>query len=486
VEQYRNNPKPTPVVAEEMNVSYILEGSGHRDGNNVRLIVQLLDGQKDQHLWSKSYDADIAEIFTLQSEIAQLVASEIEAIITPEEKELIEKIPTANLTAYDLYQRGREEHERYWLDSDNKMALERAEDLYYKALDYDSSFALAYTGLAWVYWNKHYWEEFLTENFLDSVLILADIALSFDDQLADAHVIRGNYFSQHHNKEQALIEYDKAIEFNPNEWMAYFGKGSVYETDILVKAIDNTHKAILLHRGSFLPMLLRSNGFNYAWAGFKEKAFACESEALALDGDSAWHYGRLASYEDVFGNFEEAIKYAEKSLAIDSTNWWMIYLIGLNYCYLDRNEEYLEYLKKFEKRSNTLEKSDFFYPFRIGHAYWVNGFKKEAEIYFNRGLELYNEALKIGIPPSLDIVPYYYVAAINSFLENRDKAYEYLGLINQSSFPHLWLIKDLNNDPLFDNIRNEPEFHQIVSDVEAKYQAEHERVRQWLEENEML
>jgi TolB-like protein len=63
VEQYRNNPKPIPTIAKELNVSYILEGSGHRDGDNVRLFVHLLDGKKDQHLWSKTYDANIEDIF---------------------------------------------------------------------------------------------------------------------------------------------------------------------------------------------------------------------------------------------------------------------------------------------------------------------------------------------------------------------------------------------------------------------------------------
>ena len=121
VEQYRDNPKPIPTVAEELDVSYILEGSGHRDGNNVRLIIQLLDGRKDQHLWSKTYDSDIEEIFSMQSEIAQLVAAEIEAFITPEEKQLIEKVPTANLTALDFYQRGNEERRKY--SSDNRETL---------------------------------------------------------------------------------------------------------------------------------------------------------------------------------------------------------------------------------------------------------------------------------------------------------------------------------------------------------------------------
>ena len=160
VEQYRNAPKPIPVIADEMNVSYILEGSGQKDGNKVRLTLQLIDGINDQHLWSSPYirEIEMGQIFDLQSEIAQLVASEIEAIITPEEKQRIEIVPTTNLTAHDFYQRGREEYMHYWLDNDNRSALERAEELYYDALDYDSTFALAYTGLAYVYWDKHYWE----------------------------------------------------------------------------------------------------------------------------------------------------------------------------------------------------------------------------------------------------------------------------------------------------------------------------------------
>lgn len=96
-EQYRNNLKPAPVVAKEMNVSYILEGSGLQHGNKVRLTIQLIDALNDKHLWSNTYDRPTTEIFELQSEIAQLVAGEIKAVITPEEKELIEKVPTSDL-----------------------------------------------------------------------------------------------------------------------------------------------------------------------------------------------------------------------------------------------------------------------------------------------------------------------------------------------------------------------------------------------------
>ena len=189
-----------------MNVNHILEGSFQKHGDRANLIVQLSDAQQNEdHIWANEYNRDWSDIFAVQSEVSQAIARELQAVITPEEKQLIEKIPTANLTAYDFYQRGREEHVKYWLDNNNRKALDRADDLYHEAIEYDSAFAQAYTGLAWVYFNKYYWETFLTENFMDSVLVLADIALSFDDQLAEAYVIKGNYYRSNYEKNRLLL-----------------------------------------------------------------------------------------------------------------------------------------------------------------------------------------------------------------------------------------------------------------------------------------
>lgn len=103
VEQYRNHPKPIKDIGREMNVSYVVEGSGLKDGEKIKLTVKLIDAENDKRLWSNNYNADIKDIFALLSEIAQQVAQEIRAIITPEEKALIEKIPTTSQTAWDLY-----------------------------------------------------------------------------------------------------------------------------------------------------------------------------------------------------------------------------------------------------------------------------------------------------------------------------------------------------------------------------------------------
>lgn len=106
VEQFRNNTtKSTPEIAKKLGVNYIVEGSGQKYGNKFVLRVQLLAAGNEKHLWGKSFDKEIrktTDIIDIQSQIAQAIAAELKAAITPEEKQLIEKKPTGSLTAYDF------------------------------------------------------------------------------------------------------------------------------------------------------------------------------------------------------------------------------------------------------------------------------------------------------------------------------------------------------------------------------------------------
>jgi len=203
---------------------------------------------KESHVWAEEYNRNWKEIFTVESEVAQIIAGKLNAAITPDEKQIIEKVPTTNLTAYDFYLRGRREQWKFWSNNENREALKNAADLYNNALEYDSSFAQAYIGLASVFLDKHYWETYFSENFLDSVLILADIALKYDTQLSEAYTFRGYYYSQMGKSEQAIEEFDKAIQLNSNDWMAYQGKGIFFDGIDRVEAIYNLHKSVLLNR----------------------------------------------------------------------------------------------------------------------------------------------------------------------------------------------------------------------------------------------
>jgi len=494
VEQYRNPTKSIPEIASEMNVAYIVEGSGQRYGNKIRLRVQLVEGATDKHIWADSYDEVINEpedIFRIQSQIAKSIANELQAIITPEEKQLIEKVPTTSLTAYDFYQRGREEYEDYLQGIAGREALERAENLYHKALDYDSTFALAYTGLAWIYRNENYRETYFNENFLDSVLILADIALSFDDQLSDAYVVKGWYYQEHNKKEQAINEFDKAIKLNPNDWWAYYGKGGLYADENDYKnAIENRHKAASLYRGPFLPRIYKSLAYYFLSIGFRETCEKYVKEALALDNDSASYYFVLAMSESDHGNFKKSIEFFERSIAIDSTDWDDYFMIGNNYIYLGQFEEALTY---YQKAKNVQLNRDIFEPLslgamlRLGQTYLNIGKKEEAAYHLNRARELINEVDDLDRKPLYtEITQIYSRALLYTCLGDKDKAFEYLRFFYQTQYVPVWLVIQFKVEPAFNSIRDEPEFQQIVRDVETKYQAEHERVRQWLEENDML
>ncbi len=487
VEQYRETDKTTIVIGEELNVAYLLEGSFQKYGDKAKLIVQLIKTSDDSHIWSNEYDRDWNDIFMVQSEVAQSIARELQAVITPEEKQLIEKIPTANLTAYDFYQRGREELKTYWLDNNNREALERAEVLYHQALEYDSSFAQAYTGLAWVYDSKRGRETYLAENYLDSSFVLADIALSFDNKLAEAYIIRGRYFEQHGDKEQALIEYDKAIRFNPNEWLAYLLKATLFFYGDALTTIDNYHKAASLHRGTYLPRIYHALGNAYGAIGFYEKSYFYINEALKLDNDSARFYFDLGSIEDCFGNFEKALEFNDKCFTIDSSDYRVLWLSGSQHRLLSQHKESLKRFKELVKKLGARDSSLLgYFSVPVGYAYLANGFNNEAQYYLHRGLEYHNKTVELGRHILGNTVTFYNLAAAYSTIEDVERALDNLRAIAQAKWTPLWVITKVKVDPMFDNIRDEPEFQQIVRELEVKYQTEHERVRKWLEEQGML
>jgi len=487
VEQYRENKKSAKEIGEELDVSYLIEGSFFMIEDQVKLTIQLVVAEEGDHVFFKEYDRNYKDILVVQSEVAQTIAKEIEVAITPEEKQLIEKIPTTDLTALGFYHRGREEYLKYRSDNDNIESLGRAEDYYHDALDYDSSFALVYTGLARIYWEKHYWESYFSEEFLDSVLILADEALYYDDQLSEAYTVKGDYYSEIGLTEKAIEEYDKATRFNPNNWEAYWSKGFLYYMDDLVKSIENFHKAAFINRGADLPRLYRFIRMAYRSAGFMEEAKYYNHEALKLDGDSSGYLFGLSSIEYHSGNYAEALALGERSYAIDTSATFILIHLGKCYMLLGQYEESLEYIIKYVERLEELGSVDLNDMVEIGYVYWQNGYKEEAEYYFKEQINYCNSMIELGRRyADLFFLTYYDLASVYAFKGEKDKAYENLRIFNQRQVEHSWMVRSIKDDPIFDSIRDEPEFQQIVRDVEAKYRAEHEKVRQWLEVNEML
>ncbi len=491
-EQYKGPSKPTILeIAKKLGINYIVEASGQKLGNTFRLRVTLIKAKdKETTMWAKPYEQEIYEVkdyINMQSKIAQAIAAELKTVITPDEKQLFEKTPTANLTAYDFYQRGREEYLNYYFDRTNREALKKAEDLYRQALIHDSTYALAYTGLAWAYWDKHYLQDYLSKSFMDSVPILCDIALTYDNQLSEAFTLKGTYYSQTGQWEQAAEEFDKAIKFNPNDWMAYRGKGEFYRETDWISSIKYYHEAASINRGPELPDLLSNLGYAYACAGFPEKAKQFYEDKLKLDGDSADYYSELLRNDLDPGNLDKSIGFCIKSIENGSTNILIPIQLADYYANLGSHEESLNYYKKYiEILKSHGDKSVMHRMNRIGYAFRQNGYKEEAEYYFNEQIKYCERSAEEGRHYEQMLYTYYDLAGVYCFKGERERAYENLRIFNKKPMMSSWMVSLIKKDPLFKSIRNEPEFKQIVRDVEVKYQAEHDRVKKWLEEQGML
>ena len=153
VEQYRNARRPLTEIAQERHVNYIVEGSGQKYGDSIILRVQLIEIRqgRERHLMGKSFRQKLesaSTFFNIQSDVAQSIASELNATITPQEKRLIEKLPTDNLDAYEAYLKGL-----FYLNKVTPDALDSAMHYFELAKEIDPGYALAYTGICnvWLY-----------------------------------------------------------------------------------------------------------------------------------------------------------------------------------------------------------------------------------------------------------------------------------------------------------------------------------------------
>jgi TolB-like protein len=479
VEQYRNTTKSVPQIAKEQDVNYVVEGSGQKYGHSFNVRVQLIRASKENQLWSKSYDQEIrdaSDILNVQSKIAQSIVAELKARITPEEKHLIEKVHTTNLNAYDFYQRGREELLKFWVEDDNDISLERAGKLFGRALEFDPAFAEAYAGQAEVFVNKNFWKDMFSENYLDSVLILANKALSYDDQLAEAYFAKGAYYDAKGMKDKALAEYDKTIELNPNYWMAYNAKAMLYELDDQVKYLDNLKKAALINQSSLVsPKILMKIGGKLEVTGFKDKALYYYKKAFDLDKDSAYYLSNLGGVESDLGNYEKSLYYFKRAYMNRANYTYIIERLGEDYLLTGMYKESLKYFKEY---TALVEDHN---P-KVAYAYWQNGMKKEAEQYLNQRLEFCQNILKTNHSTVQIYWAYYDLAAIYGFKGDKGNAIKNLKLFSQNKNCEIWMLTHIRNDPMLKSIREEPEYALILNEMESNYKTVHDRVGKWLEE----
>jgi non-specific serine/threonine protein kinase len=215
VMRYRDTDMSMSEIAKELNVETILEGSVRRSGEKVRIVAQLIKAKTDEHLWTETYDRNYADLFAVQSDVAENIASALKATLTPEEISSIENVPTENMEAYDYYLRGK----YYWdikIDREGNML---AAEMLEKAVELDSSFTLAYTLLAQVNFTLYSWGLWdPTPERLEKGMVALKQATRLAPNFPEVHYARAIYYSDiEKDNKKALIEFLIALEGRPND-----------------------------------------------------------------------------------------------------------------------------------------------------------------------------------------------------------------------------------------------------------------------------
>jgi adenylate cyclase len=212
VEQYLGTTKTTHVIGQELGVKYLLEGSFQKNGDNVRLIVQLINASEEKHEWANEYNRDWKDIFPVQSEVAEAIAAELKVVITPEEKQLIEKAPTTNMEAYEAYLQGK-----FYLRKFTQNNLDIALKYYELAKEKDPEFAMAYAGICDVWFESQIQGFTLPSVAIPKAIAALKKALELDSTRAEVHYTLGNIDKNvRWNWKSSESEFKKAVALNPN------------------------------------------------------------------------------------------------------------------------------------------------------------------------------------------------------------------------------------------------------------------------------
>ena len=226
--KYKSKPEDLKTVSQQLGVATVLEGSVQKAADTVRVNVQLIDARADSHLWAKSYDRDIKDVFAVESEVAQEIADSLQAKLSPAEANTLVTAPTKNAAAYDLFLKGEFE-QRAANTSLKAESFDQATAWYQQAIALDPDFALAYARLVECRMSRDWFIESFTEAELAEVKQKADRALVLAPDLAEAHVALGVfYYYGYRQYDQALAEFQRAIQLQPNNAPAIEYSGYVH------------------------------------------------------------------------------------------------------------------------------------------------------------------------------------------------------------------------------------------------------------------
>ena len=331
---YRNTTKNVKTIGKELGVANVLEGGVQRAGKQIRINVQLIDADKDRHLWAKIYDRKLTaeNIFSIQSEIATAIANALRAALSPQEKAKIDAVPTQNLEALEAYFKGKQA-----MVARTSEGLAAAVNYFQEAIKQDPDFALAYVGLADTYQLQKDYSGLPKAEMDARAQAAIDKALSLNDNLGEAYASLGLLKEENNENAAAEVAFNKALRLNPNYASAYIWYGNLKDSHGKFNAaLAQFHKGVELDP---LSAVLNVNiADNLTILGRFQEALAQYDKTIAIAPQSpAGYTGKGFYYWGVTGQLDKAASLLHKSYNLDPDN--PDNLTNLAYLYWDLGDD---------------------------------------------------------------------------------------------------------------------------------------------------
>ncbi len=406
---YKNSEKGSPIIGQELNVNYLLEGTAQRMGDQVRIRVQLIHASTDNHIWGEVFEGNWKDIMDMQISVAMKVANELKALLSPEELEIIGKKPTENLEAYNAYLLGR-----YFWNKRTKDDLHKSITFFEQAIEMDPEYALAYTGIADAYIVLGDWGYINPEEAYPKSKQYVKRALEINNDLPEALT------------SLACITYTYDRNWQDGE-------------KIFKQALEKYQNDPILHE-EYGTLLLSMERFDEA---FYQIDLALELEPLSIVSNliKGW-----LLY--VANQYDEAISQYQVTLEFDTSFSDLYYFTSLCYqkegLFTEAFREYKKGMSMHTESSKYLMKADSIFG-KSGINGFYNWLVDEGTFYTRY---TYN------IP--------YFKAQYCAALGDHEQAFEWL---NKAYEKHVYFLIYLKADPIFDNLHSDPRFNELLKKI---------------------
>ena len=404
--QYKGARKSLPEIAKELGVEAIVEGTVLRVGDRVRITAQLIDAAKESHLWAESYERDLRDVLTLQSEVAQAIAQQVQVKMTPQDRTHLGQVHAVNPEAYESYLQGR-----YHWNRRSAEGLGQAIQAFRQAIARDPTYALAYSSLADCLTLIGFWGAVPPAEGAGKAKALALKAVAIDSSLAEAHAsLAAATMFYDYDFLTAEREFERSLELNPRYATAH----------------------------EFFGLCL-------SLSGRFEEGYTEMKRAIRLDPLSSAMYFGMGCACWAAHRFEEGIEALEKAVELEPENALARGVLGYLFMYKTQYERAIEQLEqsvRLSQGASTIVAS-------LGEVYAVAGKRDKAQAILEQLERLSKHQYVTAYP----------VARIYMSLGNKEEAFRRLenGYLERAA-----MMVDLKVDPRFTELHAEPRFRDLL------------------------